>query len=122
MYTISNILDDIQRGIAAYNMVETEFSYRVVYFINCKNGSEKRYIDTRYDGLRNALENIIRGNLSTTNNIVFAAITTRRNGEIVSLPSKSYSFSLNEYFQKICEEKEKEYTNSNYGRRRANWC
>lgn len=121
MVTISDIITDIQRGIAVNNMVETEFSYRLVYFINTRNGSEKHYIDTQYDGLRAALENIIRGNLTTTNNIIFAAITTRRNGETVSLLSRSYPFSLGEYFEQIVGEKEKN-TNSNYRRRRAQWC
>ena len=122
MFTVTDILQDVQRGIMAHNMVETEFSYRVVYFINFENGSEKHYIDTRYDGLRITLENIIRGNLTTTNNIVLAAITTRRNGEIVPLLSKAYSFSLSEYFRQIVGEKEKEYISSNNGRRRAQWC
>lgn len=122
MFTISDILEDISRGCIANNMVETEFSYRLVYFINFGNGSEKHYIDTRYDGLRTTLENIIRGNLTTTNSIVLAAVTARKNGEIVSLLSRSYPFSLSEYFQKICEAKEKEYKTVNYGRKRAQWC
>ena len=122
MITITDIIMDIQRGIAVHNMVETEFSYRGVYFVNFENGSEKHYIDTRYDGLRITLENIIRGNLSTTNTIVVAAVTTRKSGEIIYLLSRSYAFSLSEYFQKICEEKEKEYKTVNYGRRKVQWC
>lgn len=122
MFTISNILQDIQRGITAHNMVETEFSYRLVYFINFGNGSEKHYLDTRYEGLRTTLENIIRGNLTTTNTVVLAAVTARKSGETVSLLSRAYRFSLDEYFQQIVGEKEKDTINSYYRRRRANWC
>jgi len=121
MYTITNILQDVQRGITAHNMVETEFSYRIIYFINFENGSAKHYIDTRYDDLRITLESVIRENLTTTNNIVLATVTTRRNGEIVSLLSRSYPFSLDGYFLEICGEK-RERVNGNYGRRRAQWC
>ena len=122
MFTVTDILQDVQRGIMAHNMVETECSYRVVYFINFENGSEKHYIDTRYDGLRAALESIVKKNLTTTNTVVLAAITTRRNGEVVSLLSRAYPFSLSEYFRQIVGEKEKEYKTVNYGRRRAQWC
>jgi len=101
MFTISNILQDIQRGITAHNMVETEFSYRIIYFINFENGSTKHYIDTRYDDLRITLENIIRGNLTTTNTVVLAAVTTRKNGEVISLLGRAYGFSLDEYFKRI---------------------
>lgn len=121
MVTISNILQDINNGILAHNMVETEFSYRLVYFINSGGRGEKHYLDTPYGGLRAALENIIRGNLSTTNSIVISAVTTRKNGETVSLISQSYAFSLDRYFEQITGRKEKEYK-INYGRRRANWC
>lgn len=120
MFTVTDILQDIQRRIAAHNMVETEFLYRLVYFINFENGSEKHYIDTRYDGLRAALESIVKENLTTTNSIVISAVTTRRNGEVVSLLSRAYPFSLSGYFQQICDAKEKNI-NNNYGRRRANW-
>lgn len=68
-----------------------------------------------------ALENIIRGNLTTTNTVVVAAVTVRKDGESVSLLSRSYGFNLNEYFEQIVGEKEKN-TNSNYRRRRAQWC
>ena len=121
MFTITDILQDIQRRIAAHNMVETEFSYRLVYFVNFENGSEKHYIDTWYDGLRIALESIVKENLTTTNSIVISAVTTRRNGEVVSLLSRSYSFSLSGYFEQIVGRKEKEYKSVSYGRRRANW-
>ncbi len=117
MYTVSSILSDVNRGILANNMVETEFSYRLVYFINENRKGEKHYIDTRYDGLRKTLENIIRGNLTTTNNIVVAQTTVRKSGETVSLLSRSYSFSLSEYFRKVCDEKT-ENCISDYGRRR----
>lgn len=121
MYTVSDILIDIQRGIAAHNMVETEFSYRLVYFINFGNRGEKHYIDTHYDDLRITLENIIRKNLTTTNTVVLATVTVRKNGETVSLLSRAYAFSLDEYFKQIVGEKEKNYISNNYEKRRAQW-
>lgn len=122
MYTISDILYDVDRGILAHNMIETCFSYRIVYFVNENGNGTKFCVNTSYDGLRTALENIIRGNLSATNSIVISAVTTLKDGKCVSLISKSYGFNLNEYFRKICEGKEKEYISINYGRRRMNWC
>lgn len=117
MYTISSILFDVNRGILANNMVETEFSYRLVYFINENRKGEKHYIDTRYDGLRKTLENIIRGNLTTTNCLVIAQVTTLKDRKCISLLSRSYAFSLNGYFDQIVGRKEKEYKTVNYGRR-----
>lgn len=122
MYTVSDILRDIDRGCTANNMIEDCFSYRIVFYVN-ENGIGKKYhVDTPYGNLRWSLENIIRENLSTTNCLVLAAVTTRKNRETVSLLSRSYAFSLNEYFQKVCNEKEKGYISNNCGRRRANWC
>lgn len=121
MFTISDILADIQRGITANNLNEDYFSYRLVYFVNDVVRGTKFRVDTPYDGLRSALENIIRGHLSTTNTVVLAAVTVRKNGESISLLNRSYAFSLDGYFQKICEEKV-ESISSNYGRRIAQWC
>lgn len=122
MYTVSSIVEDIQRGILAHNMVEDCFSYRIVYFVNENDIGRKCYVDTSYGGLRTALENIIRGNLTTTNTVVVAAVTVRKDREIVSLLSKSYKFNLDGYFRQIIGEKENEYKNINYRRRCANWC
>lgn len=122
MYTVSNIIDDVDSGIAANNMIKNYFTYRLVYFINENGKGRKSYVDTPYGNLRQSLENIIRGHLTTTNTIVIAQITVRKNGESVLLLSKAYSFSLSEYFQKICEIKEKDNINSYYVRRRAQWC
>lgn len=122
MYTITNILQDVDSGIAANNMIENYFLYRLVCFINENGKGRKCYVDTPYENLRQSLENIIRENLSTTNTIVIATVTARKSGETVSLLSRSYSFSLSEYFQKICETKEKDNINSYYVRRRAQWC
>lgn len=122
MYTISNILNDVDGGILAHNMIETCFSYRIIYFVNENGKGTKFYVDTSYGGLRTAFENIIRGNLTTTNSIVISAVTVRKDGEIVSLLSRSYRFSLDGYFRQIVEEKEKEYKNINYERRCVNWC
>ena len=118
MVTVSSILEEINRGCAVNNMIEQAFSYRVIYFVNFENRGEKHYIDTSYADLRDVLENIIRRNLTTTNSVVLAAVTVRKNGEVISLLSRAYAFSLDEYFRQIIGEKEKEY---NYGRRRVNW-
>ena len=111
MYTISNIIADIDRGCLSNNMVEDRFSYRIIFFVN-ENGNgkgTKRYIDTSYDDLRKSLESIIREYLSVTNNIVVAETTALKNGKCVSLLSRSYAFSLEEYFHQI------------YGRCKSDW-
>ena len=122
MYTVSNIVSDVDRGILAHNMIETCFTYRLVYFVNENGNGRKMYVDTSYENLRQSLENIIRNNLSVTNSIVISAVTVWKNREIVSLLSRSYGYSLDGYFRQIVGEKEKEYKNINYGRRCANWC
>ncbi|MDE7186394.1 MAG: hypothetical protein K2O13_02650 [Lachnospiraceae bacterium] len=104
MYTISDILADINRGCIANNMVEDRFRYRIIFFVNDGNNSSKHYIDTMYDGLWKALENIIRSNLSVTSNIVIAETTVLKNGKSVGLQSRSYSFSLDGYFKQISGE------------------
>lgn len=101
MYTISNIIADINRGCMANNMVEDKFSYRIIFFVNEGNNGSKHYIDTSYGGLRKSLENIIRNHLSLTNSVVIAETTVLKNGKCVCLQSKSYSFNLDEYFRKI---------------------
>ena len=101
MYTISDIFEDINRGCMANNMIEDKFSYRIVFFVNEGNRSSKHYIDTGYNGLRKSLENIIRNYLSLENNIVIAETTVLKGGKCVYLQSKSYSFSLDEYFKRI---------------------
>lgn len=75
MYTISDILTDINRGCLANNMIEDCFTYRIIYFVNDGNNGRKFYIDCSYRDLRKSLENIIRGKLILTNNIVIAETT-----------------------------------------------
>lgn len=111
MYTISDILRDIDRGCMVYNMVENRFSYRVVYFVNDGNKGIKHYFDTSYSDLRKALENIIRNNLSLTNTVVIAETTTLMNSRCVCLQSRSYAFSLDGYFRQI----NGEHLNNRYG-------
>jgi hypothetical protein len=118
MYTISNIIADIDRGCLSNNMVEDRFSYRIVFFVNENGKGIKHYIDTSYDGLRKSLESIIREYLSVTNNIVVAETTALKNGKCVSLLSRSYAFSLEEYFHQIygrCKS-DNENRNITYGR------
>ena len=104
MYTVSDILADIDRGCMANNMVEDMFSYRIIYFVNEGNKGTKHYIDSQYADLRKALESIVRNNLSLTNNLVIAETTVLKNGKCVCLQSKSYSFSLDNYFKQISGE------------------
>lgn len=109
MYTVSDIITDINRGCMANNMAEDRFSYRIIFFVNEGRKGSKYYIDTPYNGLRKSLERIIRDYLSLTNNLVIAETTVLKNGKCVCLQSRSYSFSLNEYFRQISGE----YGNSN---------
>lgn len=67
------------------------------------------------------MESVIKKNLATINCIALAAVTARKNGETVSLLSRSYTFSLDGYFEQIVGRKEREYKTVNYGRR-AQWC
>lgn len=101
MYTISNILQDISRGCALNNLNENAFSYRIIYYTNEHGTGIKHYANCRYEDLRKTIENIIRGNLSLTNSVSIAQTNVRKNGSCVCLQSKSYLFSLEEYFQTI---------------------
>lgn len=118
MYTVSDIIADINRGCFAHNMIEDKFSYRIVFFVNDGNNGWKNYMDTSYGGLRAALENIVRGNMTMTNSIVLAAVTARNNGKTVSLLSRSYSFGLSGYFKQISGKYDCNSRNGNmmYGR------
>ena len=119
MYTISDVLQDIDRGCLANNMIEDRFSYRIVFFVNENGEGKKHYIDTSYDGLRKSLESIIREHLSVTNNVVIAETTALKGGKCVSLLSRSYVFSLEEYFHQIygrCKKSDSENRNITYGR------
>ncbi len=116
MYTISNVLLDVDKGILANNLNEDYFLYRIVYFINENGIGKKYYVDTLYGNLRRSLENIIRENLTTTNSIVVAAVTTLKDGECISLLSKSYPFSLDGYFQQINGEYKGRNGIARYGR------
>ena len=118
MFTVSDILTDINRGCMANNMIEDCFSYRIIFYINEGNKGTKHYIDTMYEGLRKSLENIIRNNLSVTNTIVIAETTVLKNGKCVYLQSRSYSFSLDGYFKQISGECKDGSRNGNfmYGR------
>lgn len=119
MYTVSDIISDINRGCMANNMVEDRFSYRIVFFVNEGNNSSKYYIDTAYNGLRRALENIIRENLSLTNCVVIAKTTALKCGKCICLQKRSYSFSLDGYFRQLsgeCRDSGRNGT-ARYGRR-----
>lgn len=116
MYTVSDIIRDIDRGCLANNMVEDMFRYRIIFFVNEGNNGSKHYIDTSYGGLRKSLENIIRNHLSLTNSIVIAETTALKNGKCVCLQNRSYSFNLDEYFRKISGGSKDNSGNVMYGR------
>ena len=101
MYTVSDILQDIDRGCLANNMIENRFLYRIIFFVNENGNGTKHYIDTTYDDLRKSLESIIRENLSVTNTIVIAETTALKNGKCICLQSRAYSFNLDGYFRQI---------------------
>ena len=101
MYTVSDILQDIDRGCLANNMIENRFLYRIIFFVNENGNGTKHYIDTTYDDLRKSLESIIQENLSVTYTIVIAETTALKNGKCICLQSRAYSFSLEEYFRKL---------------------
>jgi len=88
MFTVTDILQDIQRGCMAHNMVEDRFSYRIIFFVNDGNKGAKHYFDTSYSDLRKALENIIRNNLTLTNCIVIAQISVLKGGKSICLLSR----------------------------------
>ena len=116
MYTISDIIADINRGCIANNMVEDMFRYRIIFFVNEGDHSSKYYLDAPYSDLRTSLENIIRSNLSVTNNLVIAETTVLKNGKSVCLQSKSYPFSLDGYFKQINGEYKGRNGIAGYGR------
>lgn len=98
---LHQFLQDLDSGIAANNMVETCFSYRIIFYINENGKGAKHYIDTTYDSLRESLENIVRNNLTLTNSIVVAAVTTLKDGKCIRLLNRAYGFSLEEYLRRI---------------------
>lgn len=105
MFTISDVIRDINRGIMSHNMAEDKFSYRITFFINEGNKGERHQIDTAYGSLRESLEKIIKDNLSLTNNIVIANTTTIKDGKCIRLQSRQYTFSLDGYFKQLSGER-----------------
>ena len=118
MYTVSDIISDINRGCMANNMIEEMFSYRIIFYVNDGNIGQKHYLDTSYEDLRKSLENIVRNNLSLTNNLVIAKTTVLKNGKCVCLQSRSYSFSLEHYFKRISGENRDDVRGENIAYRR----
>lgn len=100
MYTISDILTDINRGCLANNMIEDCFTYRIIYFVNDGNNGRKFYIDCSYRDLRKSLENIIRGKLTLTNNIVIAETTVIKKWKMYLLTEQIIFIQFGRVFQK----------------------
>lgn len=101
MFTVSDIIADINRGCLSHNMIEDRFSYRIIFFVNQESNGTKHCIDTTYGDLRKSLENIIKGHLTVTNSVVIAQVTALKGGKCISLLNRSYAFSLDEYFCQI---------------------
>mgnify|MGYP006906629158 CR=1 FL=1 len=101
MFTITDIVSDIERHCAVNNLNEDSFSYRIVFYTNEDGIRTKHYIDSAYDDLRKNLESIIRNNLSLTNIVMVAQTTVLKNGRCIFLQSRPYGFNLNEYFRQI---------------------
>ena len=101
MFTITDIVSDIDRGCAVHNLNEDKFSYRVIFYINENGMGTRCHIDTSYEGLRADLENIIRENLTLTNTVSVAQTTVLKDGKCIRLQSRPYAFSLEEYFCQI---------------------
>lgn len=116
MYSISDIMADIDRGCLSNNMVEDRFLYRIIFFVNDRKGNSKYYVDAQYRDLRKSLENIVKDYLTTENNVVVAQTTILKGRKCISLQSRAYMFSLEDYFRQI----NGEYTSRNkhaiYGR------
>lgn len=116
MFTLTDILQDLNRGCMVHNLNEDKFTYRIVYFVNGECNRRKYYKDTTYRNLRYSLEHIVKENLGVENTVVLAAITTRKDGKTVQLLNRTYKFDLKEYFCWIIGEKRKKYKNcNNYG-------
>lgn len=101
MFTVSDIVDDIDRGCTTNNMIEEKFSYRIIVFVRDGGRSEKHYVDSTYHNLRKSLEYIIRKYLSLTNCVMIAQTTALKDKRCVCLQSRAYSFSLDGYFKQI---------------------
>lgn len=83
MLTISNIITDINRHCAIYNMAESAFTYQIVFYTNEENESKKYCVDSTYEDLRQTLENIIRENITLKNTIVIAQTIIRRDRKFI---------------------------------------
>lgn len=110
MFTISDVLQDISRGCALNNLNENAFSYRIIYYTNEHDVGTKHYANCRYGDLRKTLETIVKNNLSLENTLVFAQTTIWKDRVCVCLQSRSYGFSLDEYFCQIYGKSKKRNT------------
>ena len=120
MYTVSDIIADINRGCAVNNLNENMFQYRIIFYVNEGTIGNKHYMDSVYSDMRRTLEDMIRKYLSLTNNIVIAETTILRDGKCIGLQSRPYSFCLDEYFRQIKgDESGKKRGGTMYGRRVA---
>lgn len=113
MHTISNILQDVDKGCAIHNLNESCFSYRILFFVNEGGTGMKHHADSTYEGLRKTLESIIRENISLTNSVVIAQTTVLLDGKCVCLQSRAYLFNLDEYFQQVTGKRKNSGRNRN---------
>ncbi len=113
MYTVSDIIAEIDRGCLSHNMIEDRFSYRIIFFVNEGSSGTKHYIDTTYGDLRKSLENIIKGHLTVTNSVVIAQVTALKERKCVFLLGRSYAFSLDEFFYQMYGRRKNDSGNRN---------
>lgn len=101
MYTISDIMADVDRHCTINNLNEDSFSYRIIYYIKEGNTGKRCCVDAAYKDLQKAMESIIRKNLSMENSVSISGVTVRNKGKCVCLLGRAYKFSLEEYFCQI---------------------
>ncbi len=104
MYTLSDIEKEISRGCIANNLIEENFRYRISYYVNTGNVGERYYIDAEYMRLKDALEWIIKDNLTLQNSVVIAGVTVLNGRRCIRLLNRKYYFALDDYFARISGE------------------
>ena len=75
--------------------------------MNDENKGTKFRVDTSYDGLRESLENIIRDNLTTTNSLVIAEVTVRKDKQSISYSAKRMGSAWTDIFKRSARKKRK---------------
>lgn len=104
MYTLADIEKEISRGCIANNLIAENFRYRISYYVNTGNMGERYYIDAEHRRLKEALEWIVRSNLTFQSSIAIVGVTVLNGGQCIRLLSHKYYFNLDDYFSRISGE------------------